>query len=85
VKKLVGVLEKSICNNTFKPFQGKIVTQKGEILEGENESFTLQEIIDIDWLLDNIEGEIPEYESLSEEGKETVKSAGSPSKEIGDV
>ena len=85
VKKLIGVLEKAICDNSFKPFQGKIVTQSGETLEGENESFTLQEIIDIDWLLDNIEGEIPQYESLSEEGKETVKSAGSPSKEVGDV
>ena len=41
----------------------------------------LQEIIDIDWLLENIEGEIPEYEDLSEEGKETVKSAGAPKAE----
>lgn len=42
---------------------------------------SLQEIIDIDWLLENIEGEIPEYNALNEEGKETVKSAGTPKAE----
>ena len=42
---------------------------------------SLQEIIDIDWLLENVEGEIPEYEALSEEGKQTVKSAGAPKAE----
>ena len=78
VKKLVGVLQDAICNGSFKPFQGVIKKQDGEQLEGTDGMLSLQEIIDIDWLLENIEGEIPEYEALSEEGKETVKSAGAP-------
>lgn len=82
VKKLVGVLQDSICNGSFKPFQGVIKTQDGEQLEGTDGVLSLQQIIDIDWLLENIEGEIPEYEALSEEGKETVKSAGAPKAEI---
>ena len=60
-------------------------TQEGELLEGADGSFTLQQIIGINWLLDNIVGEIPQYESLSEEGKETVKSAGSPRAKEGDI
>lgn len=82
VKKLVGVLQDSICAGTFKPFQGVIRTQSGECLEGTDGVLSLQQIIDIDWLLENIEGEIPEYEVLSEDGKETVKSAGAPKVEI---
>ena len=81
VKKLVGVLQDAICNGNFKPFQGVIRTQSGECLEGKDGVLSLQEIIDIDWLLENIEGEIPEYEALNEEGKETVKSAGAPKAE----
>lgn len=81
IKKLVGVLQDAICNGSFKPFQGVIQTQNGEILEGTDGVLSLQQIIDIDWLLENIEGEIPEYEALNEEGKETVKSAGAPKAE----
>ncbi len=81
IKKLVGVLQDAICNGSFKPFQGVIQTQNGEILEGTDGVLSLQQIIDIDWLLENIEGEIPEYETLNEEGKETVKSAGAPKAE----
>ena len=32
----------------------------------------------MNWLSSNIEGTIPEYEQLSDEGKETVESAGAP-------
>ena len=82
VKKLVGVLQNAICNGTYNPFQGIIKTQSGEQLENIFGVLNLQQIIDIDWLLENIEGEIPEYEALSEEGKETVESAGAPKTEF---
>lgn len=82
VKKLVGVLQNAICNGTYKPFQGIIKNQQGEQLESTDGVLSLQQIIGIDWLLENIEGEIPEYESLSEEVKETVKSAGAPKTEF---
>ena len=82
VKKLVGILQNAICDGTYSPFQGLINKQGGERLENRDGVLSLQQIIDIDWLLENIEGEIPEYESLSEEGKETVKNAGAPKNEI---
>ena len=81
VKKLVEVLQQAICNGSFKPFQGVLKTQEGKTLEGADGTLSLQQIIDIDWLLENIEGEIPEYEMLNEEGKATVKSAGAPKAE----
>ena len=78
VKKLVGILQNAICDGSFKPFQGLLRKQDGEKLKSSDGVLSLQQIIDIDWLLENIEGEIPKYEVLSEEGKETVKSAGAP-------
>ena len=76
VKKLVNVLQNAICDGSFKPFQGLIKKQDGEQLESKDGVWSLQKIIDIDWLLENIEGEIPKYEVLNEEEKETVKNAG---------
>ena len=81
VKKLVGVLQNAICSGSFQPFQGVLHTQAGETLEGAKGVLNLQQIIDMDWLLENIEGEIPKYHALSEEGKATVKSAGAPKAE----
>lgn len=78
VKKLVELLKKSICNDMFDPFQGVICTQDGKKIEGKKQSLSMSEIIKIDWLLDNIDGSIPEYQKLNEEGKATVNSAGAP-------
>ena len=78
VRKLVEVLQNSICNGNYNPFQGIIKMQHGKQLKNPDGVLSLQEIIGIDWLLENIEGEIPECESLSEEGRETVNSAGTP-------
>jgi len=84
VKKMVNILQTSICNGSCKPFQGPIYTQSGECKEGTEGVLSLQQIIDMDWLVENVEGSIPKYEQLSEEGKETVKSAGTPNAEIED-
>lgn len=78
VKKLVNVLQDAICKGSFSPFGGVMMTQNGERLEGKDGTLTLQQIIGIDWLLENVAGEIPKYEMLSEDGKATVKSAGAP-------
>ena len=48
------------------------------ILDKEGQGVTLENIITMNWLSANIEGTIPEYEQLSDEGKETVESAGAP-------
>ena len=55
--------------------------QGGEWLKSTDGVLSLQQIIDINWLLENIEGEIPKYEVLNEEVKETVKNAGAPGAE----
>lgn len=84
VKKMVNILQNSICNGSCKPFQGPIYIQGGECKEGTDGVLSLQQIIDMDWLVENIKGDIPEYEQLNEEGKATVKSAGTPNVRVED-
>ncbi len=78
VKKLAQLLETTICNGIYNPFNGPFETQKGEVIDPEGQGLTLESIITMDWLAKNIEGTIPEYEQLSEDGKATVESAGAP-------
>ena len=56
-----------ICN----PFQGPLYTRSGKVLES-GDLLTPEQIIRMDYLVENVEGEIPRYEELSEVGKATV-------------
>lgn len=76
VKKLADLLKKSVKDGLFNPFCGVIRTQDGRMIDKGDQGLSLEEIIKMDWLADNVEGVIPVYEQLSDEGKETVDSAG---------
>lgn len=78
VRRLAELLKESICTGLFSPFSGPIRTQSGRIVDPEGQGLGLEQIISMDWLSENIVGEIPSYDQLSEEGKETVESAGAP-------
>lgn len=78
VKKLAKLLEKTLCSGSYYPFSGPLKLQTGQLVDPKGEGLSLEEIITMDWLLDNIEGTIPQYEQLDEEGKATVDSAGAP-------
>ena len=78
VQKLTNLLTESICSGLFSPFSGPMCTQAGKVIDPEGEGLSLEEIINMDWLLDNVVGYIPKPEQLSEEGKATVESAGAP-------
>lgn len=77
VQKLTNLLTESICSGLFSPFAGPMSTQSGKIIDPEGEGLSLEQIINMDWLLDNVVGYIPKPEQLNEEAKETVESAGS--------
>lgn len=78
VKKLSELLKNSICTGLFSPFCGPLHTQSGEVIDSEGQGLSLEQIIEMDWLADNVIGVIPAYEQLNEEGKATVESAGAP-------
>ncbi|MGN0335349.1 MAG: BMP family ABC transporter substrate-binding protein [Lachnospiraceae bacterium] len=83
VCKLTELLKDAICNGLYSPFHGPIYAQDGRKIEGTDQVLSLKEIINMDWLAENIEGSIPVYEELNEEGKATVESAGAPVGETG--
>ena len=66
----------SIIHDAGKPFLTPFYTQSGEIIGKGQTELSLEEIINMDYLADNVEGSIPLYEELTDMGKSTVETVG---------
>lgn len=71
-RKLADLLRDSICAGICVPFRGPLYAQDGRLIAGAEQSLSVEQIIGMDWLAENITGAIPSYEELSEIGKATV-------------
>lgn len=77
VKKLSDILKSAICAGVCHPFSEPLIAQNDvKIHCNEGSVLSLEQIIGMDWLADNVVGSIPVYEELSQEGKATVDMVG---------
>ena len=72
VRKLAAWLQKGVCADLCKPFQGPLYAQGGRTILEEGQTLSPEQIMNMDWLCENISGAIPAYEQLSDTGKATV-------------
>lgn len=84
-RKMADFFRRSICSGICEPFSGPIYTQNGWTVNGEtNSSLSPEQIVNMDWLAENVVGSLPRYDQLSEVGKATVDMVGvDPSKDKG--
>lgn len=75
-KKLVGLLRQDIIDGRFDPFGGELRSQDGLIKGAEDAPLRSKDIIMMDWLNENIIGEIPKIDALTDEAKTKVKYIG---------
>ena len=68
-KALANMLKEGIKNGTVDPFLRKVVSQNGTVRNDGMRMLTPEEILQMDWLCDNVIGTIPEFDSLSEKAK----------------
>ena len=71
-KHFCDLLKDSIIHNLCTPFRTPFVTQEGVVIGEGEPSLTLKQIVTMDYLVENVIGEIPQYEDLSPMGKATV-------------
>ncbi len=69
VRILVEAMRKEIFTESFHPFQGKILAQDGTVMNEEGEILSPEQIITMDWLVNNVIGSIPETGNLTEESR----------------
>ena len=75
-RKMAELLQNSIRAGLCDPFRGPLYAQDGRVIEGEDHILTPEQIINMDWLAENVEGVIPVYDELTEMGKATVDQVG---------
>ena len=75
-RRLVELLQRGIRAGTCNPFCGPIYAQDGRVFDGEDHLLSMEQIIGMDWLVENVDGEIPHYGELTETGKATVDMVG---------
>ena len=81
-RKVVLALKRIIAADAVSPFEGEIHTQTGILKGPDSPALSDKEIIKMDWLCDNIIGEIPETWELDDSIKKTVKVSGVKEKKL---
>ena len=75
-RKAVMTLRRLIINQAAHPFEGEIHTQEGLLKGPDTPPLSDKEIITMDWLCDNVDGEIPVSSELDDSIINTVKASG---------
>ncbi len=65
--RLVELLKETICRGEFNPFSGILYSQEGIVQDDPEGSMTPEEIVEMDWLAENVIGHIPTQEELRED------------------
>ena len=64
VRQMAKVLEKGLTDGSLDPFCRKIIAQDGSIKNDGSRSFTPEELLRMDWLCENVVGDIPPFEDI---------------------
>ena len=75
-KRLVDLLRSNICSETLIPFSGELISQDGTVMNEADKVLTPQEIITMNWLIDNVVGSIPPITEFTEKAQKVAKIQG---------
>lgn len=64
MKVLAGMLKEGICSGTLDPFKRKILDQQGNVRNDGTKTFSPVELMQMDWLCENVIGTFPSYEEI---------------------
>ena len=64
VRLMAEMLREGLRNGTIDPFRRPLTTQDGTLISDGNRVLTPDELLHMDWLCDNVDGIIPEFEDV---------------------
>lgn len=71
-RRLADILRVSLQHGMVNPFSGRLFSQGRKPVNPEGEPLTPAEVVTMHWLNDNVIGEIPETETLTDDAKQIV-------------
>ena len=75
-RQMIEVLRQSIISGEFNPFDGELRSQNGLIRRAGDKPLSSMDVITMNWLNENIIGEIPAADVLNDEARATVSVSG---------
>ena len=81
-KHLSHILRQGLMSGTIDPFHTRMVDQAGEVRNEGERSFSAEDVMNMDWLLDNVEGAIPAFEDILPVSQQLVRLLGLKRNEI---
>ena len=75
-RRLADFLKESICREVCNPFLTPLRRQDGGLVGEGERTLTQEQIVSMDYLVENVEGSLPRYEELGPIGRATVDMAG---------
>lgn len=76
VRQLADILKSGIVSGTFAPFHCAIRDQAGTVRNDGSAWFSPEEIMNMDWLCDHVDGEIPAFDQLLPASRQLVRLLG---------
>lgn len=75
-RRLVDLVRKDIIEGTFKPFADEMYDQNGNKMNEKGNVIEPEDVITMDWFMDNVVGGMPDYDSLEDSAKVIVSQQG---------
>ena len=76
VRRLAEILRQGLIDGRLDPFAGLIRAQDGRIINDGQRTLSPDEILHMDWLCDNVEGEIPGFDQFLDMARNMVRLQG---------
>ena len=76
VRHLAEILEQGLRNGTLDPFRRKIIAQDGSLKNDGTRTLSPEELLRMDWLCENIVGQIPRFEDILPYSQTMVRELG---------
>ena len=76
IRSLAEMLIRGISSDFIHPFRTRITDQSGILRNDGSSDFSVAELMQMNWLCDNVDGRIPAFEELIPESRDTVRLLG---------
>lgn len=76
LKQLCNILREGLRNGTLDPFHRKLIDQSGRVMNTGKKTLTPEELLHMDWLCENVDGSIPDFDEIAPFAKDMVRELG---------
>ncbi len=76
LRHLADILRKGLQNGTIDPFRRRLVAQDGTVKNDGSRALSPEELLHMDWLCENVDGEIPSFDTILPYSQAMVRELG---------